>query len=138
MGTVKPKYLKLIIEEAEQKRFKSTDDKSKSNTIMITDQWLHELNKYPFISSKLSTLTILEKPGKAIYLIKERSKLVRAKKSSQKHEIRIRLGAPRAEDEEMKDNNLHITKRRKEQDGSGAPAQAQIRKSSVFTIPINQ
>jgi hypothetical protein len=80
LSSVKPEYLKLIIKEAEQKRYSGSEEKSQKDTIMITDQWLHELNKYPFISSKLWLLTFIEKPGKAIHLIKERSKLVRSKK----------------------------------------------------------
>ena len=48
---------------------------------MISDQWLEDLMKHPFISSKIIILTFLEKPGTGIYLIKERSKLVRSRKS---------------------------------------------------------
>ena len=81
LGTVKQEYLKKIIEDAEKKRFKDGDQKRGADTIMITDQWLHELNKYPFISSNIILLILIEKPGKAIYLIKERSKLVRVKKN---------------------------------------------------------
>ena len=117
---MKPEYLKLIIEEAEKKRYTGSEQKSKADTIMITDQWLHELNRYPFISSKLLILTLIEKPGKAVYLIKERSKLVRVRKSTTKHEVSVRLGGARAEDEEMKDNINNVTKRRKEEPGSGA------------------
>ena len=87
---------------------------------MITDQWLHDLNKYPFISSKFFVITSLEKPGKAIHLIKERSKLVRSKKSCTKHELSIRLGRSKSDDEEMKDSSQATAKRRKEPDGSGS------------------
>ena len=85
---------------------------------MITDSWLHELNKYPYLSSILILLTITEKPGKAIYLIKERSRLIRAKKNVKKHELRVRLSGYRKEDEEMKEQEHNITKRRKEHDSS--------------------
>ena len=105
---------------------------------MITDHWIHELNKYPYISSKLQLLTLIEKPGKAIYLIKERSKLVRSKKSSTKHEVSLRLGGARVEDEEMKDNSANITKRLKTTESSGSGAQTQIRKSSAFMPNIIQ
>ena len=87
---------------------------------MIIDHWLQELTKYPFISSKLHNITFIEKPGKAIYLIKERSKLIRVKKSSTKHEISTRLGGASGADEEMKDNTYNVTKRRKERESSGA------------------
>ena len=87
---------------------------------MLTDHWLKELTKYPFISSKLHVLTYIEKSGKAIYLIKERSKLIRVRKSSTKHELSTRLGGARGADEEIKDNTLNVTKRRKERESSGA------------------
>jgi hypothetical protein len=121
LGTVKPEYLKYIIEQAEQKRYKGSEENSRSNIIMMTDNWLQELNKYPFISSKLRLLIFIEKPGKAIYLIKERSKLVRSKKSHTKHELSVRLGGFKGEDEEMKDSGSNITKRWNLTGGSTAP-----------------
>ncbi len=105
---------------------------------MLTDQWLQELNKYPFISSKHLLLTFIEKPGKAIYLIKERSKLLRSKKSSTKHEVSVRLDGARVEDEEMKDSSGNVTKRLKVTDSSGSGAQSQGRKSSAYMFNINQ
>jgi hypothetical protein len=71
------------------------------------------LIKHPFISSKFYSLTLIEKPGKAIYLIKERSKLVRVKKNQTKHELGARLGVSVNRDEEMKDDHQFVTKRRK-------------------------
>jgi hypothetical protein len=137
LGSVKPDYLKLIVKESEQKRFTGSEDKNKNETIMMTDHWLHELNKYPYISSKFLLLTLIEKPGKAIYLIKERSRLVRSKKSSTKHEVSVRLGGSRIEDEEMKDNSTNITKRHKTTESSSSGAQTQVRKSSAFMPNIN-
>jgi hypothetical protein len=59
------------------------------------DEWHKELVKYPFISSKylqlLFNLDILEKPGRAIFLIKERTKLIRAPRKDKKHTISSRL-----------------------------------------------
>ena len=52
---------------------------------MIDDSWLEELTKHPFLSSKTSPLTNIEKPGKAIFLMKQRSKLVTIKKNHTKH-----------------------------------------------------
>jgi len=118
LGTVKKEYLIQIIEDAEKKRFSAGDQKKSTDIIMLTDEWLHELNKYPFISSNIICLTIIEKPGKAIYLIKERSKLVRVKKSHTKHEISMRLSKSGSKDEEMKDAHDYVTKRRKNMDGS--------------------
>ena len=63
---------------------------------MIGDDWYQELIKHPFLSSK-HTLPLIwalnRKPGKAIYLIKERKKLVRAPRKDKKHEISTRLTA---------------------------------------------
>jgi hypothetical protein len=58
---------------------------------MASDSWIHELTTHPFISSKITLLILIEKPGKAIYLMKQRSKLVRSKKSSKKHPISKKL-----------------------------------------------
>ena len=45
----------------------------------------------------------IEKPGKAIYLLKERSKLVRIKKNKKSFQLGSRLGGSLGNDEEMKD-----------------------------------
>jgi len=85
---------------------------------MISDQWLEDLMKHPFISSKIKMLTFLGKPGTGIYLIKERSKLVRSRKSQQKHELSQRLGDQIPLGEEIKEDKDEINKRRKMMDGS--------------------
>lgn len=46
-------------------------------------------------------------------MIKERSKLIRSKKNTTKHEVSARLGGARVDDEEMKDSSGNITKRLK-------------------------
>jgi hypothetical protein len=58
---------------------------------MASDSWIKELTNLPFISSKIIFLILIEKPGKAIYLMKQRSKLVRNKKSSKKHPLKQRI-----------------------------------------------
>ena len=58
---------------------------------MASDSWIKELTNLPFISSKIILLILIEKPGKAIYLMKQRSKLVRSKKSSKKHPLKQRI-----------------------------------------------
>ena len=137
LGTVNPQYLKHIIEEAEQKRYTGTDERSKSDTIMITGKWLEELHKYPFISSKCLLLTRIERPGKAVYLIKERSRLVRVKKNTTKHEVSLRLGGASGADEDMPDSYANVSKRRKNEDGSASIVQSQSRKSSSIGLNIN-
>ena len=59
---------------------------------MVKDSWLQELNRHPFFSSKARLLIPIGKPGKAIYLMKERAKLVRTKKRHTRHEVSQRLG----------------------------------------------
>jgi hypothetical protein len=49
-------------------------------------------------------LIVIEKPGKAIFLIKERSRLVRKKRDVKKHDLGLRLGSIDKVDEEMKDD----------------------------------
>ncbi len=62
---------------------------------------------------------------------------MRVKKSTTKHEVSIRLGSSKGEDEEMKDDSHNPTKRRKHEDGAGAQSTQPSRKSSVFNINTN-
>lgn len=59
---------------------------------MIDDSWLDELTKHPYFSSKIVGLTAIGKPGKAIYLMKQRSKLVRVRRDKTKFDVSSRLG----------------------------------------------
>src|SRR3569833_607772 len=52
LASLKGEYLKQIISEAHLSRLKGEEDKEESKTIMIKSEWLDELNKYPYISSK--------------------------------------------------------------------------------------
>ena len=104
MATVKGEYLKKIIAGADEQRYKEGKSQIKDDHIMISDSWLEELTKYPFISSKVWSFIIIEKPGKAIFLMKERSKLIRVKKNGRKHELAERLGGSMIVDEEVKDD----------------------------------
>ena len=71
--------------------------------IMANDSWISELTSHPFISSKILRLTFIGKPGKAIYLMKQRSKLVRDKKVTKKHPVAIKMDGSRfGPDEEEK------------------------------------
>jgi hypothetical protein len=53
LATLKNDYLKEIIKGAHDKRFKTSDDNSTRSSILISDSWLEELKKHPYISSKL-------------------------------------------------------------------------------------
>src|SRR3569833_2147618 len=86
LATLKGDYLKSIISEAHLSRMKGEEDKEASQSIMIKSEWLEELNKYPYVSSKdFSTNFTLGKPGKRIYLIMERAKLLKARKRPVQH-----------------------------------------------------
>ena len=64
-----------IIADANNKRFKVSDDDPKKQGIAITEGWLQELMKHPYHSSKISSMIFIEKPGTGIFLMKERAKL---------------------------------------------------------------
>ena len=70
IGTIKPDYLKQIINEANKNRNVAGDQKIEKDYIILNDSWLDKLTKDPYYSSKLSRLTHIEKPGKTIYLMK--------------------------------------------------------------------
>jgi hypothetical protein len=53
LGTLKPEYMQKIIQEAEQARFKDQDQQRGSDKIMISERWLDDLTKLPFLSSKV-------------------------------------------------------------------------------------
>ena len=72
LASLKGDYLKKIISDSHSVRMKDEEDKTSKDHILIKESWLEELNKYPFISSKTSSLIFIEKPGKGIFLMKER------------------------------------------------------------------
>ncbi len=80
-----------IVTNANNARFSANDIVKPKDYIMVDDSWLQELTKYPYFSCKSYWLTIIEKPGKTVYLLKERSKLVRAPRKVIKHEVSSRL-----------------------------------------------
>lgn len=94
--------MKDIIAAANEKRFKPDQDEPKKKSILITDNWLAELQKYPFHSSKIMKLTLLEKPGTGIYFMKEHAKLYRATGKKNKHELAKKMNDQLGKDEEMK------------------------------------
>nr|AAB42031.1 22 kD ORF [Oxytricha fallax] len=58
LATIKGDYLKEIIQESHKKRYSiSPEDKSKQG-IKISESWLSELQKHPYISSKICSLTL--------------------------------------------------------------------------------
>ena len=57
---------------------------------------------------------LLEKRGTGIFLMKERSKVMRSKKNKTTHKLSMRLTDALDKDEEMKMDTDTVTKRRKE------------------------
>ena len=70
--------MKDIIKDANEKRFKVSDDSEKKEGILITEDWLKELTAHPYHSSKVLHLTSVEKPGTGIFLMRERAKLYKS------------------------------------------------------------
>ena len=75
--TLRNQYMKDIIAEAYKSRYTMAEDDSIKQGIAISDAWIAELEKHPYHSSKLSCVTLIEKPGTGIFLMKVSSKLHR-------------------------------------------------------------
>jgi hypothetical protein len=79
--------------------------------------------KYPYFSSKKYFQFInywyLEKPGKAIFLMKQRAKLIKAKRKSNKHSVSQRLTGP-AVKEEVKEMEGVVSEQRRHLDDNAA------------------
>jgi hypothetical protein len=58
LGNVRPDYLKEIIEDAHKKRYTISPEDPKKQGILISDTWLEELKKHPYLSSKFLLLTL--------------------------------------------------------------------------------
>ena len=88
--------MKDIIAEAHKSRYTVADDDPKKQGIAISESWLAELEKHPYHSSKISYVTLIEKPGTGIFLMKESSKLYRPHKEREKRKLTKRLCGPTA------------------------------------------
>jgi hypothetical protein len=113
LSTIKPDYLKQIIDDAHKNRYESGTQDQEKNYIMVKDEWFDELTKHPFLSSKMMLLTFIEKPGKAIFLLKERTKLVRARREVKRFDLSKRLSDDQVFDADMNENYLMPQKRKK-------------------------
>ena len=94
--------MKDIIAEAHKSRYTVADDDPKKQGIAISESWLAELEKHPYHSSKISYVTIIEKPGTGIFLMKESSKLYRPHKEREKRKLTKRLGGPTASSDDSR------------------------------------
>ena len=57
LSTVRTEYMRDIIKEAHERRFKISDLDQSKKGILISDSWLQELKKHPYFSSKIMLLT---------------------------------------------------------------------------------
>jgi hypothetical protein len=123
--TLRKQYMKDIIEEAMNKRFKIKDDDPQNEGIAITEAWFQELMKHPYHSSKHLILIILEKPGTGIFLMKEKAKLQKQQRNRTVHQVGKRL-QPEEEKKDGEDDKNGAQDKRKNLGGGKAqqiPAQ---------------
>ena len=94
--TLRNQYMKDIIAEAQKARYTVEEGASGDKGIAISDAWMAELQKHPYHSSKYFRITLIEKPGTDIFLMKESSKLYRPHKEREQRKLAKRLGGPSA------------------------------------------
>lgn len=119
--TLKQQYMKDIIAEANQKRFKADKDDQKKAAIAISDSWLQELLKHPYHSRKICRLTPIGKPGTGVYLLRESAKTTKQIKDRKMFKVSKRLGAEESKDDQMMIDAGGAEKRKRDNDGKGIP-----------------
>lgn len=72
--TLREDYMREIIQTANELRFRPQQEENQKKQIKISEDWLDELTKHPYFSSKIILLTSTGKSGTAIFLMKEGSK----------------------------------------------------------------
>jgi hypothetical protein len=92
--TLRYQYMKDIIAEAQKPRYTVWDGYSGENGISNSEAWMAELQKHLYHSSKLWFLILVEKPGTAIFLMKEFAKLYRPQNEREQRNLAKRLWAP--------------------------------------------
>ena len=65
-NTLHPEDVKQVIDYANRQRFSVEADKVKEETILVTDEWMEELEQMPFISKQ---------KGRMSHLLKQKSKV---------------------------------------------------------------
>ena len=63
LATLKQDYLKQIIKDAHEVRMKPDEGIEEKSGILLSDSWLEELKKYPFLSSKVYLLNLFREKG---------------------------------------------------------------------------
>ena len=101
-------------------RYSIQEEDPKRQGILITDTWFAELTKHPYHSSNKPSLTVIEKPGTGIFLMKERTKLVKVPKNREQYPLAKRISDPEYAQEERKmgvpgqDKRLNLGKKDKQ------------------------
>ena len=119
--TLRRQYMADIIAAAHKKRFQVPEDDQSKQGILITDAWMDELMKHPYHSSKFLPIILTEKPGTAIFLMKERAKVYKAQSNRVKHELSKRLQPEEEKLGELFDDASGPQKKKKGADGGAIP-----------------
>ena len=113
MCTLRKQYMTDIIAEAQAKRYKIEDGNQDQDGIVLTEGWMQELQKHPYHSSKSLYLTLVEKAGTGIFLMKEKAKLVKQQRERKVHQIGKRLHPEEAKGDDMQDDVNEAEKKKK-------------------------
>ena len=97
INTVYPDYLNQLISHAQRQRIGIVANEMATNTILATDEWLENLKKVPFysrVSHLFQLIThIIQKPGRTLHLLKEKSKPAPAERKRRKFDLQGDLTA---------------------------------------------
>ena len=89
--TLKNQYMKDVINDTKEKRFKADQGADKKEAIRLSDAWLDELMKNPYHSRKTSSLIVVGKPGTGVYLLRESAKVSKEIKDRKMFKLSKRL-----------------------------------------------
>ena len=121
MCTLKNQYMKDIITEANEKRFKANGDGEKKEAIRLSDAWLDELMKHPYHSRKVSLLIFVGKPGTGVYLLRESAKVSKEIKERKMFKLSKRLNGEEYKEDVNMAGQAAAEKRKKGNDGKAIP-----------------
>ena len=78
MNTVMPNFLAAVIEHAHEIRYAKTDEATKNESILISEEWYQDLLDMPFQGGK---------KGKMVHLLSQGAKPVKIKRIRRKYPI---------------------------------------------------
>jgi hypothetical protein len=111
--TLRKQYMTDIIAEAQAKRYKIQDGDQPQDSIVMTEAWMQELQKHPYHSSKSLSVTLVEKAGTGIFLMKEKAKLVKQQRERTVHQLGKRLQPEEEKGDGMEDVANEAEKKKK-------------------------